>query len=189
MWTEAKLKGYILAIEVCGWGKGYSNESWKKTLGSQKPNRKWAEWQPKQESTYSFSWCWWRGSCCRWRWLWVRTSQADHRSMWQRFWVLQDSYCELNIRRLAMTTKDGRGQSILTLHQSCDRGKGGIRRSAWTHNWPRLGFTPPSGPFMQGTEEVIGHSVSDQLTNGLNFLNKEDICTFCFPQERVLPNW
>jgi len=29
---------------------------------------------------------------------------------------------------------------------------------------------------------------SDQLTNGLSFLNKEDICTFCFPQERALPN-
>jgi hypothetical protein len=38
-------------------------------------------------------------------------------------------------------------------------------------------------------EEVLLHLVSDQLTNGLSFLNKEDICTFCFPQERALPNW
>ncbi len=37
-------------------------------------------------------------------------------------------------------------------------------------------------------EEVTSHLVSDQLTNGLNFLNKEDNCTFCFPQERALPN-
>jgi hypothetical protein len=30
---------------------------------------------------------------------------------------------------------------------------------------------------------------SDQLTNSLSFLNKEDICTLRFPQERALPNW
>jgi hypothetical protein len=106
----------------------------KKTLGRQKPYWKWAEWQPKVESTYSFSWCWWRGSCCWWRWWWARTIPADHRSMRQQFLVLQDSCSELSISRPAMTTKDGRGWLMLTLHQSRDRGKGGIRRSAWTHN-------------------------------------------------------
>jgi hypothetical protein len=62
-----------------------SNESWRTTLGSQKPNRKQAEYQPKQESTYSFLWGFRRKSCCWWWWWWVRTNQASHRSMRQWF--------------------------------------------------------------------------------------------------------
>jgi hypothetical protein len=38
---------------------------------------------------------------------------------------------------------------VLTIHQSCDRGEGGIRQPTWTFNPPVLGFTPPCGPFMQ----------------------------------------
>jgi hypothetical protein len=42
---------------------------------------------------------------------------------------------------------------------------------------------------MRNWSSVVAPPASDQLTNGLNFLNKEDICMFCFPQERALPNW
>ncbi len=42
--------------------------------------------------------------------------------------------------------------------------------------------------FIAPDEEVLFHLISGQLTNGLSFLNEEDICTFCFPQERALPN-
>ncbi len=51
-----------------------------------------------------------------------------------------------------------------------------------------LNLLPKKLFFEEFAEEVSHHLVSDQLTNGLNFLNKEDICTFCFPQERALSN-
>jgi hypothetical protein len=40
----------------------------------------------------------WRGSCFWWRWLWwVRTNQASHRFMQQRFWVLTIPCSELSL--------------------------------------------------------------------------------------------
>ncbi len=52
---------------------------------------------------------WGRGSWCRWRWWWVRTIQADHKSIWQQFWVLKNSFSELSISRPTMTAKRERG--------------------------------------------------------------------------------
>ncbi len=45
------------------------------------------------------------------------------------------------------------------------------------------------GEIQDGPEDVALLPASDQLTNRLSFLNKEDSCTSCFLQERALPNW
>jgi hypothetical protein len=46
------------------------------------------------------------GSCCQWRWGWVRTNQADHRSMWQWFWVLTKPCSGLSFYGPTMARKE-----------------------------------------------------------------------------------
>ncbi len=123
----------------------------KQLLAAKKPFQKRAEWQPKLESTYSFSWGWWRRSCCRWRWFWVRTNFASHRSMWQRFWVLRNSCSELCTIRPSMTAKERGGYrfSLNTSHVIGGREELDGQHGHISQPW--LGFTPPSGPFMRQT--------------------------------------
>ncbi len=88
----------------------HSNGSWKTTLGNGGNLAKDRQSDSlKQESTYSFSWGWWRGNCCWWWWWWVRTNEASHRSMQLRFWVLTNLCSELSLNRPTMPAKEGGG--------------------------------------------------------------------------------
>ncbi len=157
--TEAKLKGYVL------WW--LSNESWKPTLGSQETELKKAEWQPKQESTYSFLWGLMKRHCCWWRWWWwVRTNQAFHRFMPQRFWVLTKPCLELNLYRRTHCYKWAGGW-LSPYTKSCDGGGKGW--STRTDNRSQFGFTPLSMIFMHLTGLTRTYRISQYY-----FVSRED---------------
>jgi hypothetical protein len=59
------------------------------------------------------SWRWWR-------WLWVRTNRANHKSMWQRFGVLRVKCQKAGLNRRPLPILRG-GGSVLTQHQSRDK--------------------------------------------------------------------
>ncbi len=85
---------------------------------------------------------WWRESCCWWTW-WMRTNQADHRSMWQPFWVLRKPCLELSLNRPKCPPKRERGV-VLTIHHSCDGGEdkdiqhGHIIGPSWVSHLPAV---------------------------------------------------
>jgi hypothetical protein len=59
---------------------------------------------------------WWS----RWKRWWVRTSRANHRSMWQRFAVLRVKRQKASLNRQPSASTYGRGGSFLSKHQSHD---------------------------------------------------------------------
>jgi hypothetical protein len=49
-----------------------------------------------------------KGSWCRWNWCWwVRTNQADHKSMWQQFWILMRQCSGLSLNRQPCPRNEG----------------------------------------------------------------------------------
>jgi hypothetical protein len=58
----------------------------KTTISSQEPNRKTGRVTAETKVYLLFLvGFWWRGSCCHWRWWWMRTNQASHMSRRQQF--------------------------------------------------------------------------------------------------------
>jgi hypothetical protein len=54
-----------------------------------------------------------KGDWCRWKWWWwVRTNKADHKSMWQRFWVWKKQCSGLRWKRW-WGDKDGQLGNII----------------------------------------------------------------------------
>ncbi len=72
----------------------------------------------KERIAYSNSgwWCRWE-KWRQWRWWWVRTSRANHKSMWQRFGVLRVQHQKVGYNRwpIAYTAVAG-GGLVLTQH-------------------------------------------------------------------------
>ncbi len=54
-----------------------------------------------------------------WKWWWVRTNRANHKSMWQHFGVLRVKCQKVSLKRQP-SAYTFRGGSVLTQHQSSD---------------------------------------------------------------------
>ncbi len=57
-------------------------------------------------------------SWSKWRWWWVRTSWANHKSMWQRFGVLRAKRQNASLKGTPVPIPVGGGGLVLTQHQS-----------------------------------------------------------------------
>ncbi len=59
----------------------------------------------------------WRRSWCQWNWCWwVRTNQADHKSMWKQFWILMRQCSGLSLNRQPCQQNEGGQFSPCTSH-------------------------------------------------------------------------
>ncbi len=55
-----------------------------------------------------------------WRWWWVRTRWANHKSLWERFGVLRVKHQKTRLNRSPIAYTVGGEGSVLTQHQSRD---------------------------------------------------------------------
>jgi hypothetical protein len=81
-------------------------------------------------------------SWSQWRWWWVRTSQADHKSMWQHFGVLRVKCQEANLNRwpcaytcIQHQTRDTETDSQRNTHDGSSGWPGALLENSIFYRW------------------------------------------------------